>query len=241
MVINFSICDDNPKSLNEIHDTICRLSDQYKINVSLYSSAGELLDSMKEAERRNQLLPDFVLIDIEMPEMNGIELGKQIKTLFPDVCLVLVTSYLEYAVKGYEAKAYRYLLKPITIEYIEALIQDFMREQNQIKKVLVKDKAQEHLLLIKDIVYISAEDKYTILYTENNHYFDYKSLKEYEELLTDYGFYRIHRKYLINMYYHKSLGKGFVTLSCNVELPISRRKENEYREKLLKMLERDIL
>lgn len=241
MRLSFSVCDDNKEHLEEIKNTINKLSDKHSVEVSLYSMAGELMESLEKAKTCNEPLPNFVLIDIELLDTDGIELGKKIKELYPEICLVFVTSYIEYAVKGYEAKADRYLLKPIKLEDIESLVRDFLQEQNKIKRIIVKDKEQEHLIFIKDIMYISAEDKYTILYTENNRYFDYKSLKDYEELLIDYGFYRIHRKYLINMYHHKSLKKGFVTLSNDVVLPISRRKESKYRENLLKTLERDLL
>lgn len=241
MKFNFAVCDDNQSHLNEIRDTICKLSNYYDVEVFTHNTADDLLEFMEDKKSKEHSLPDFVLVDIEMPDINGIELAKQIKDMYPEVCLVLVTSYIEYAVKGYEAKADRYLLKPIKIEDIEALVEDFMREQNKVKKIIVKDKEQEHLIFIRDILYISAEDKYTIIYTENNRYFDYKSLKDYEEILGDYGFYRIHRKHLINMYHHKSLRKGFVTLSGDVELPLSRRKENQYREQLLRTLGRDLL
>lgn len=241
MKFNFAVCDDNQSHLNEIRDTICKLSDNHDVEVFTHKTADDLLEFMEDKKSKEYSLPDFVLIDIEMPDINGIELAKQIKDMYPEVCLVLVTSYIEYAVKGYEAKADRYLLKPIKIEDIETLVEDFMREQNKVKKIIVKDKEQEHLISIRDILYISAEDKYTIIYTENNRYFDYKSLKDYEEILGDYGFYRIHRKHLINMYHHKSLRKGFVTLGGDVELPLSRRKENQYREQLLRTLGRDLL
>lgn len=241
MKFNFALCDDNHNHLNEIKNTICQLSEKHDVTITLHSEGDDLLRCMENMKCKDNSLPDFVLIDIEMPEINGIELAKQVKDLYPEVCLVLVTSYIEYAVKGYEAKADRYLLKPIKFEDVESLIGDFLREQNKVKKIIVKDKEQEHLIFIKDILYISAEDKYTILYTEHNRYFDYKSLKDYEEILADYGFYRIHRKHLINMYHHKSLRKGFVTLTSDVELPLSRRKESQYREQLLKTLGRDLL
>lgn len=241
MKFNFAICDDNKAHLADIKNTICKLSDRYQIQVSVYTSANELLNAIVEAKQNNMLLPEFVMLDIELPDINGIELGKQIKQIYPEVCLVLVTSYAEYAVQGYEAKADRYLLKPIVEEHIESLLTEYIRDQGKLKKIIVKDKEQEHLIFIKDILYISAEDKYTILYTENNRYFDYKSLKEYEELLADYGFFRIHRKHIVNMYHHKTLKKGFVTLSNDTEIPVSRRREVSYREKLMKMLERDLL
>ena len=241
MEFSFAVCDDDRNHLDALQNMIGQMSGRYRAQVSTYLSSGEFLDSLTNAKMNGEKLPDFALIDIELPEMDGIELGKRVKALCPDICLVFVTSHAEYAIKGYEAKADGYLLKPVTESDIESLMEMYLKHNDVCKKIIVKDKEREHLISIKDIVYISAEDKYTILYTEHNRFLDYKSLKDYEELLSEYGFFRIHRKYLINMRYHKSLGKGYVTIAPDIELPISRRKECLYREKLFQLLEKDLL
>lgn len=241
MKFNFAVCDDNIQHLNSIHDTILKLSDKYDVNVSLYNSPEDLLQSIEENQKNNQSMPSFVLLDIELSDMNGITLGKKIKDSYPDICLVLVTSYIEYAVDGYASKANQYLLKPITVEHIEKMIVNYVQEQKKVKKLLIKDNDGEHLICLNDIVYISSEDKYTVLHTNRQYFIDYKSLKDYEALLSEYGFFRIHRKYIINMYYHKSIKKEFVLLDNDIKLPISRRKEKLYRKNLLKLLEGKLL
>ncbi|MBQ8167442.1 MAG: response regulator transcription factor [Lachnospiraceae bacterium] len=241
MNLSFTICDDNIEHIKDITNTIEQLEISHSVQVSSCTTATELLDKLAQAKSLSKPLPNFVLVDIELPDIDGIELGKKIKELYPAITLVFITSYVEYAVKGYEAKADRYLLKPIKLGDIDSLVQDFLKEQTKVKRLILRNNEQEHLIYIKDILYISAEDKCTILYTENNRFIDYKSLNDYEKLLGDFGFYRIHRKYLINMYHHKSQTKGFVTLSNDTVLPLSRRKEAQYRENLLKMLEKDLL
>ena len=241
MNLSFTICDDNIEHIRDITNTIEQLEISHSVQVSSCTTATELLDKLAQAKSLSKPLPNFVLVDIELPDIDGIELGKKIKELYPAITLVFITSYVEYAVKGYEAKADRYLLKPIKLGDIDSLVRDFLKEQTKVKRLILRNNEQEHLIYIKDILYISAEDKCTILYTENNRFIDYKSLNDYEKLLGDFGFYRIHRKYLINMYHHKSQTKGFVTLSNDIVLPLSRRKEAQYRENLLKMLEKDLL
>lgn len=241
MNLSFTICDDNLEHIKDITNTIEQLKLGYDVQVNSCTTATELLERLEKAKSCKEALPTFVLVDIQLPDTDGIELGKKIKELYPDITLIFITSYVEYAVKGYEAKADRYLLKPIKSEDIESIVKSFLKEQAKAKRIILRDKEQEHLLYIKDILYISAEDKCTILYTDNNRFIDYKSLNDYEKLLEDFGFYRIHRKYLINMYHHKSQTRGFVTLSNDLILPLSRRKEAQYKEKLLKMLEKDLL
>lgn len=68
-----------------------------------------------------------------MPEENGIQTGKKIKEMFPEICLVFVTAYAEYAIQGYEAKAFRYLLKPVTEEAVRKLFGEIKAECDKTK------------------------------------------------------------------------------------------------------------
>lgn len=90
-------------------------------------------------------------------------------------------------------------------------------------------------------MYISAEDKYTVLYTRKHHYIERISLNEYEKLLASYGFYRTHRKYIMNLQYHKGMGEGKVYLADDSSIPISRRREKGYHKALLQQLEKELI
>lgn len=96
-------------------------------------------------------------------------------------------------------------------------------------------------MLLSEIIYLSSEDKYSILYTQDNHYIDRTSLNDYETLLGVYGFCRIHRKHIVNLSYHKSMGKGKIVLTDDTVLPVSRRREAAYRAALLQHLEEELL
>lgn len=241
MKLQVKICDDNREHIREIENAIMSLMKKYEIEVLSFSSGTELLASLDDRIKEDKGLVQIVLLDVELGEEDGIDIGIKIKENYPDVYLVFLTAYSEYAIKGYEAKAYRYLLKPITAEIMHKMISSILDEQKKVKRLVVKEKDCERLIAIRDIIYVSAEDKYTILHTEDGRYFDSKSLRYYEELLVEFGFCRTHRKYLVNMYHHKSLRKGMVLLSNDIELPISRRKETQYKEELLRMMENNLL
>ena len=112
------------------------------------------------------------------------------------------------------------------------------QNRNRSKKLMVKSTEEAYIIDLKDIYYLSSEDKYTFIYTADKHFMDSNSLNEYEELLNDYGFCRIHRKYMVNMVHHKSIGKKTVILDDGTELLLSRRREKEYREKLFYGMEK---
>lgn len=235
------ICEDikeHSVQLSEICDT---LSEDYPLSVESFSSAESLIKSLERLQDMDEQFPDLILMDIELPEMDGITLGKQIKQMNPEVFLVFVTAFIEYAVKGYEANAFRYLLKPLSVDVMRTLIADVQAEYQKKKRIIVKTKNGEMMVSLQDLLYISAEDKYTVLYTKTQHFISDYSLKHYEEQLQGMGFFRIHRKYLVNMYHHKGVQMGKVVLSQDCKLPISKKRMAEYQKQLFYYLGEDII
>lgn len=233
--LSIFICEDEKNQLNELVHTVKSLSVKENLITEAFLSANELLKVLETKK------PDIILVDIVMPEMDGITLAKKIREIAPDCYLIFTTAYEEYAIKGYEARAFRYLLKPITSEVLGNLLAEVKREITKGQKLLIKTVDGEHIVKLDDVIYISAEDKYSILYTANQHFVDRTSLNEYENLLEPYGFSRVHRKFIVNRIYHKSMGKGTITLSNGVEIAISRRKEKEYRDILFKNMAGEVI
>ena len=224
------ICDDTEEHALELQNLLQSLESNLRFDVSISSSADEFLALLSSIESGEVMPWDIIFMDIRMPESDGITLGKKIKDLCPDTYLIFTTAYSEYAVKGYEAAAYRYLLKPIKTEDLLALMTDIRADFNRKKRILINGKKNSTYVALKDILYISAEDKYAIVYTKNGHFISDTSLNRYEEQLGTYGFYRIHRKYLVNVYHHRSLNDNCANLSDGSSLPISKSKACDYRD-----------
>lgn len=229
------ICEDIKEHSDHLSEVFEVLSGDYPHTLEIFSSAEGMLEKLETN------VPDLILLDIELGQTDGITLGKKIKQMYPEVFLVFATAFAEYAVKGYEANAFRYLLKPLSVDMIRRLFQDILAENKKKKKITVKTTEGEMVVNLQDLLYISAEDKYTILYTKTQHYVSDYSLKHYEEQLNSKGFFRIHRKYLINLYHHKGIQSGKVVLSQDCKLPISRKRMAEYRKQLFLYLGEDII
>lgn len=105
-----------------------------------------------------------------------------------------MTAYEEYAIRGYETGAYRYLLKPPTQEDVTNILAKIAVQKSEKKLLVVQAGDSEMLISVRNIRYISAEDKYVMLYTTEGDYLDRRSLQYFEEYLADMSFYRIHRK-----------------------------------------------
>lgn len=241
-MLRIMICDDEAEHITQLQQILERLSDGIRMQKpDACTSPEALLQQLERQADKGEALPDVIFLDIRMPELDGIAFGKEVHQITPDIYIIFTTAYEEYAVEGYAARAFRYLLKPLTEDVVRQTLKEIQRETGRKKKLLIKSADEERIIDLRDIVYLSAEDKYTILYMTDGHYLDRTSLAEYETALAPFGFYRIHRKYIVNLYHHKSIGKSCVGLTGGIRLPLSRRRETAYRTELFHGLEKELL
>lgn len=217
------------------------LNDEFPSIITISRSADELLSKFQPIEEGKENAPDIIFMDIRFPESDGITLGKKIKELCPDTYLVLVTAYAEYAIKGYEAATFRYLLKPVCTNELRKLFEEIKADSNKFKKILIKGKKNSALVCIQDILYISAEDKYAIVYTKKGHFISDMSLNKYEDKLGNYGFYRIHRKCLVNIFHHQGISGNKVQISNGTLLPISKSRIAAYQTSIYTYMRDDLI
>ncbi len=235
------ICDDIEEHALELQNLLQSLGANLHFEITLSSAADEFLALLSSVESGESLPWNIIFMDIRMPESDGITLGKKIKELCPDTYLIFTTAYSEYAIKGYEAAAYRYLLKPVKTDDLLTLMTDIQGDSDKKKKILIKGKKNSTYVSLKEILYISAEDKYAIVYTPNGHFISDVSLNNYEEQLNAYGFYRIHRKYLVNVYHHQSLNDNKAHLSNGTVLPVSKSKTGAYRDFIFAYMRKELV
>lgn len=233
------IVDDEKSARENIISKIRKLSDQFDI-------AGEA-DNIIEAEKLiNELNPDVVFLDIQMPKGDGFDLLDKFEK--HEFEIVFVTAYDDFALKAFEYFAIGYVLKPIDINslkstldaiikrisnnvgnnQVESLI-DFMKNNNN-QVIAIPSETGLEFVDSKEIVYLEADDGYSHIYfNERNKILSSKSLQYFIDLLPEQYFYRLHRKYYVNMMYLKSYHKvGFVTLKNDLELPVAKSKRSEF-------------
>lgn len=97
------------------------------------------------------------------------------------------------------------------------------------------------MVCIQDILYISAEDKYAIVYTKKGHFISDMSLNKYEDKLGSYGFYRIHRKCLVNIFHHQGISGNKVQISNGTLLPISKSRIAAYQTSIYTYMRDDLI
>jgi len=203
----------------------------------------------------NELVPDLVLLDIQMEDGTGFDLLNSLKSI--DFKIIFVTAYDQYAMQAFRFSAVDYLLKPVNplllVEAIErarqlmqkhhdlqvqALHENLANARSQDKKIIVKTTENIFLLNLRDIISCESDNNYTNIYTSDGEkILVSKTLKEYDDLLTGFGFYRVHKSYLINLSHIKRFEKqdgGFIALTNDMKVPVASRK----RDEMLELLER---
>ncbi|WP_053361642.1 LytTR family DNA-binding domain-containing protein [Bacillus sp. FJAT-27251] len=157
-----------------------------------------------------QLQPDVVFLDVEMPRMNGMEAAKALMELKKVPLVVFATAYPEFAVEAFRYDAVDYLLKPYdeellkeTIVRIEKKLAASLNEEpgRSPGKLAVELEGEIFYLEPKDIMYIYRDDKITRLVAKSGEYETKTPLKDLESRLQNFGFFRIHKSYLVNLQY----------------------------------------
>lgn len=224
--MHIAVVDDDKEMIQKT----CEMVEQY------YKSLDVVIDCYTESQKfwikweQNPQYYQLLLFDIEMPETDGIELAKKIREQNRDIPIIFLTSYMEYALKGYEVNALRYLTKPLDkVKVFEALKAAGRRNENT-EKLLIHEKEQDRILYLKDIVYMEAfnQDICIVMITGEQYKIRY-NLKEYEMQLKEKGFVRCHRSYLANMKHIKSLEKNRIVLGNDMVIPVSRMKYQNTR------------
>jgi len=151
---------------------------------------------------------DVIFLDINMPDMNGISLGKIITKMYPDIKIVFITAYKDYAVDAFEIKAFDYLLKPYSESRIKNLLKSLTNiktentnsvKNTNLKKITVNIGERLYVISLNDIDYIEASEKETLIFSNEKKYVSKIKISKWEEMLKGDNFYRCHRSFIVNL------------------------------------------
>lgn len=240
------IIDDEERSVETLETIITRfLEDKLEI-------LGTANNANKGFELITEKKPQLVFLDIEMPHGSGFDLLEMFSE--PNFEVIFTTGFAQYAINAIKFSAIDYLLKPINISELiksvdkaisridsggnstndlQLLLNNIKRPKSKENKVPLPVMKGLEMVRVKDIIYCKADEDYTHVYLnlDNQKLVVTKSIKDFEELLTEYDFFRVHHSFLVNKDYIKKYikGEGGNILTENgVEIPVSRRKKNDF-------------
>lgn len=150
---------------------------------------------------------DVVFLDISMPGASGIQLAEALHKLKNPPAVVFVTAYSDHAVEAFDVDATDYLMKPVEEARLDQAINKVLARvkptsdssKSSIERIPVEKGGRKVLIPVDQIRYIMAKDDYSCIFTEDDRYLSTASLAQFESKLGDFGFFRVHRRYIVNL------------------------------------------
>lgn len=217
----------------------------YLLNYKHIEILKECSNGFEGIKSINELKPDLIFLDIQMPKINGFEMLELIENPPP---VIFTTAYDNFAIKAFEVNAVDYLLKPFSKERfdeaykkglerfnkkssaenekIKSVIETHAAE-NILERIIVKEGPEIFIIPLNDILYFEAQDDYVMIYTATKKYLKQQRMKFYENSLPQKEFVRIHRSYIVSIKLIKKIEllekeTYSVLLSNGTKLPVSK-------------------
>ena len=163
-----------------------------------------------------QYKPDLIILDIQMPKINGFEMLELIEN---PPAVIFATAFDEYAIKAFEAHAIDYLLKPFNQDRFEKAIKKWREQKNrsatekqtkqllddvsltapQNERIVIKDGSKIKIIPIQDVHYLEAADDFVKVFTKEGYFLKNKTMSHFEQVLDPSQFVRSHRSYIVNL------------------------------------------
>ncbi len=208
------ICEDEPLARETLRDFITTRPELLLV--------GEAADGVQALKLIRALKPALVFMDIQMPEMTGLDVVRQLAGMAPWPAIIFTTAYDQHAVTAFELNAVDYLLKPFTQERFDAAVQRVLEEaaapQNVaeqalstapgagvMQRILVRDRGQIFPLPTAEIEYLKSDSKYTLIAARGSQFFVRLPLAEIEPRLDSNRFMRVHRNAIVNLDFVQSM------------------------------------
>jgi two-component system LytT family response regulator len=177
-----------------------------------FKLVGEAKDGEEVIRKVEEIKPDLVFMDIDMPNLSGIDAAKLIHDINPKIKIIFATAHEQYMGEAFELYAYDYLLKPFKIKRIEQSLnriveikdglistEDNIPKKKTLSKLVIKNKNGINFIDLDEIIFIQRENRQTVIYSKNEIYKTSESLSDIEERLNKSKFLRSHKSYIINI------------------------------------------
>lgn len=233
-MVRIAIVDDEQEMLALISKCIEEAIEDIQIDIKTFTTAEEFLN-MSALERKF----DILVTDIGMPDMDGMELGRRSRVKWPDMSLVFLTSYSEYAVESYSIDADQYILKCNMTERLPTVIRHLTDRQNKESNgyrfvaPLERETLEKRMLYYRDIIYISKKkgSKYVQYVSGNGIYTERITLESLKQELPD-EFVMVDRSYIINLRYMIKMRENTIFLKGNHQVGVSRSHATNVKQQI---------
>ena len=198
---------------------------------------------IKTCQNKEELLNDidyydFLFLDIELDQENGIDLGLELQKIKHHCRIIITTNYSKYAIDGYKIQAERYFIKPIHQQEFDlemnTVIKNYIKENNY----FFNKKVCDSKIYIKDILYIEFIDRKSMIHKLNGEIIMTNcTLKYWYDQFSIYNFAYPYKAFLVNLKYVNALYKKDIRLTNGEMIPLSRHYKKEFETKYIDLLQ----
>ena len=221
MNINVAICEDVAAERDYLIQLIQKWEQLggHSLQISAFLSAERFWSAYEEGYR-----PELLLLDVEMPGQNGMALAKRLRQLHDETLLVFITGYSDYMAEGYDVAALHYLLKPVSEQALERVLNRALEQlQHQRKFLLCTSDGVTQKLYFDEILYVEVLSHTVTIHGDGGKdYLLHMTIRELEQALGN-TFCRCHRSFLVNLARIHQIKKTDIFLDSGVVVPMSRR------------------
>jgi DNA-binding LytR/AlgR family response regulator len=237
-MVRVLVCDDDKDFLEDLYGKVKDILDKKEIRAKVhkFQTMGEISDQMLSS-------CDIAFLDVDYNNQsyNGMDIARRLRNFRRDAIIIFVTNFIEYAPEGYEVQAFRYILKRnIKTELEPYLSQAFahLNASRETMKIQVNGECID--LLIDDVLYMEVVQHNVTVYVQRpgvqngvKSYMIYSSLTDIEQGLTERGFLRIHKSYLVNMRHIVKFQSKAALLDNGTTLRVGEKSYSENKKKYL--------
>lgn len=231
MIYKIAICDDEPKTLSLIESIVKKWAGDNDINIKIetFSSAEAFLFTYEEDKSFH-----ILLLDIEMPGMNGVDLAERIRKDNKSIQIVFITGFMDYIAQGYDVDALHYLLKPVDERKLFEVLDKACDRLSVSEKVLFIESGGEMVQVpIHTITYAEVDKNYITIHTGKGDFSKKQTLSELEDELGN-AFFKTGRSFLVNLSFVKKTSRTEVELKDGSLIPLSRGRYEAINEAIIK-------
>lgn len=240
-MINIAVCDDDKKELTIINNFLKEFSARYndrEFKIDIYNSSFDLSEELQRGKSY-----DLYLLDIIMPDIDGIKLGEEIRQGQEDAFIIYLTTSEEFALEAYQVMAFNYLLKPLDKQIFNNILHKAIAkiDNDNKKRITVKTKNGSVILENRQIVCAEYCNHAVIYSLDNSAEIISNTSREsfdvmIKELLDDNRFLKCHKSYIVNMNYIKEINRKNFVLKNDIIIPIASANYKNTKQKFFDFL-----
>lgn len=225
-----AVCDDIPIECADIAKQIETILKQSNTDFIIKKFFGglELIQSRESF--------DIIFLDIKMPDINGMELAKQIRKQGRQSLIIFITSASEYVFDAFDVEAFQYLLKPIQTDKLKNVLEKATKKMQidaNIDFLMISANRQIQKVFLKDILYIESIGRIIKIHCNNGTLETYEQIGILEDKLSDKFFFRCHKCFLVNLNFVDAFNKTEVRLENGEKIMLAKRRYEDFQKAIL--------